>query len=92
MTDLAYLSLAEAAGLLRSRQLSPVEYTAALLFRIDRHDAKLNAFLRLTPDIAIEDARRAEAEIMKGAWRGPMHGVPYGLKDIVDYAGLPTAQ
>ncbi len=90
MTDLAYLSLAEAAGLLRSRQLSPVEYTAALLSRIDRHDGKLNAFLRLTPDIAMEDARRAEAEIMTGAWRGPMHGVPYGLKDIVDYAGLPT--
>jgi len=90
MTDLAYLSLAEAAGLLRSGQLSPVEYTTALLSRIARHDGQLNTFVRLTPEIALEDARRAEAEIMKGAWRGPMHGVPYGLKDIVDYAGLPT--
>lgn len=90
MTDLAFLSLAEAAELLRSRQLSPVEYTAALISRIERHDEKLNTFLRFTPDIAMEDARRAEAEIAKGAWRGPLHGMPYGLKDIVDYAGLPT--
>ncbi len=90
MTDLAYLSIAEAAELLRSKKLSPVEYTRALIARIEAHDASLNAFLRFTPDIALEDARRAEAEIAKGGWRGPFHGVPYGLKDIIDYAGLPT--
>jgi aspartyl-tRNA(Asn)/glutamyl-tRNA(Gln) amidotransferase subunit A len=90
MTDLAWLTVAEAAELLRGRKLSPVEYAKALIDRIEHHDGKLNAFLRFTPDLALEDARRAEAEIMRGAWRGSFHGVPYGLKDIVDYAGLPT--
>lgn len=90
MTDLAYLSIAEASALLRSKALSPVEYAKALIARIERHDGRLNAFLRFTPDIAIEDAHRAEAEILKGGWRGPFHGMPYGLKDIADYAGLPT--
>ncbi len=90
MTDPAFLTVTQAAALLRSRELSPVEYTRALIARVERHDAKLDAFLRFTPDIALEDARRAEAEIMRGEWRGPLHGVPYGLKDIVDYTGLPT--
>jgi aspartyl-tRNA(Asn)/glutamyl-tRNA(Gln) amidotransferase subunit A len=90
MTDLAYLTVAEAAELLRTRKLSPVEYAQALISRIEKHDRRLDAFLRFTPDIALEDARRAETEIMRGNWRGPLHGVPYGLKDIIDYAGLPT--
>ncbi len=90
MTDLAYLTIAEASALIRSKKLSPVEYAQALLARIDKLDPKLNAFLRLTPDIAMADARRAEDEIAKGDWRGPMHGVPYGLKDIIDHEGLPT--
>jgi aspartyl-tRNA(Asn)/glutamyl-tRNA(Gln) amidotransferase subunit A len=90
MSDLAWLTAADAAELLRSKKLSPVEYVKALTDRIEKFDGKLNAFLRFTPDIALEDARRCEAEIMRGGWRGPLHGVPYGLKDIVDYAGLPT--
>jgi len=90
MTDLAFLTVVEAAELLRGRKLSPVEYAQALISRIEKHDPKLNAFLRFTPDIALEDARCAEIEIMRGNWRGPLHGVPYGLKDIIDYAGLPT--
>jgi aspartyl-tRNA(Asn)/glutamyl-tRNA(Gln) amidotransferase subunit A len=90
MTDFAYLTIAEASTLIRDREISPVEYTEALLARIDSLDPKLNAFLRLTPDIAMADARRAEDEIGKGGWKGPMHGVPYGLKDIIDHEGLPT--
>jgi aspartyl-tRNA(Asn)/glutamyl-tRNA(Gln) amidotransferase subunit A len=90
MSELAYLSVAQAAEQLRAKKLSPVEYAKALIERVERHDGKLNAFLRFTPDIALEDARRAESEIASGNWRGPFHGVPYGLKDIVDYAGLPT--
>jgi aspartyl-tRNA(Asn)/glutamyl-tRNA(Gln) amidotransferase subunit A len=90
MSDLAYLSVAEAAELLRAKKLSPIDYAKALIQRIEQYDGGLNAFLHLTPEIAIEDARRAEAEIMRGDWRGPFHGVPYGLKDIVDYAGIPT--
>lgn len=90
MDDYAYLTIAEASALIRAKKISPVEYTQALLARIEKHDAGLNAFLRQTPDIALADARRAEQEIAKGDWRGPMHGVPYGLKDIIDYEGLPT--
>jgi aspartyl-tRNA(Asn)/glutamyl-tRNA(Gln) amidotransferase subunit A len=90
MTDLAWLTVAEAGPLLRGKKISPVEYARALIERIERHDRKLNAFLRFTPDLALADARRAETEIVRGEWRGPFHGVPYGLKDIVDYAGLPT--
>lgn len=90
MTDLAWLTVAEAAALLRAKKLSPVEYTQALIDRAARYDGGLNAYLAATPDQALRDARRAESEILRGDWRGPFHGVPYGLKDIVDYAGLPT--
>lgn len=90
MSELAFLSIAEAAELLRGKKLSPVDYAKALIDRIERHDRALNAFLRFTPEIALEDARRAETEIMRGGWRGPFHGMPYGLKDIVDYTALPT--
>jgi aspartyl-tRNA(Asn)/glutamyl-tRNA(Gln) amidotransferase subunit A len=90
MSELAWLSVTEAAELLRVKKLSPVEYVKALIDRIEKHDGNLNAFLRFTPDIALEDARRCEAEIARGGWRGALHGIPYGLKDIVDYAGLPT--
>ena len=80
MSDLHYLSIAEASALLRDKKLSPVEYTQALLDRIDALDNQLDAFLKLTPEIALADARRAETEIQRGDWRGPMHGVPFGLK------------
>jgi aspartyl-tRNA(Asn)/glutamyl-tRNA(Gln) amidotransferase subunit A len=90
MSDPAFLTAAAASQMLRERRLSPVEYAKALIARIEKHDGAINAFLRFTPEIALEDARRAEAEIMSGNWRGPFHGIPYGLKDIVDYAGLPT--
>ena len=90
MSDLAWLTVAKAAALLRGKKLSPVEYAKALIDRVERYDGKLNAFLRFTPELALKDAQRAEAEIMRGDWRGTFHGVPYGLKDIVDYAGLPT--
>jgi len=76
VTDLAWLTVAEAAELLRGRKLSPVEYAKALIARVERHDGKLNAFLRFTPDLALEDARRAEAESARGGWRCPLHGVP----------------
>src|SRR5688500_14654226 len=90
MTDPAYLSIHEAAKLLRDKALSPVEYAKALIERIERHDGKVHAFVRFTPELALNDARAAEAEIMRGGWRGPLHGVPFGLKDLLDYTGLPT--
>jgi len=88
--DLAYLGLAEAAELIRGKKLSPVEYATALLARIERHDGEYNAFIALTPERALSAARAAESEIAAGRWRGPFHGVPYALKDIIDVEGLQT--
>ena len=90
MTDLAWLTVAEGSELLRAKKLSPVEWTRALLDRIAALDPHYNAFLVVTADTALAEAKKAEAEIAKGQWRGPMHGVPYGAKDIFDVAGLPT--
>ena len=90
MSDLAWLGIAEAAELLRRRQLSPVELTEALLARIDRLDRRYHAFINLQPEAALAASRAAEAEIAAGRWRGPFHGIPYALKDIIDAAGLPT--
>ena len=88
--DLAYLGLAEAAEFIRAKKRSPVEYATALLARIERHDGNYNAFIALTPERALKAARVAEAEITAGRWRGPFHGMPYALKDIIDVEGLPT--
>ena len=90
MTELAYLTLAEASARIRRKELSPVEYTQALLDRIHTHEARFNTFLLQTPEIAQQQARQAEADIQAGNWRGPLHGIPYGLKDIIDVEGLPT--
>ncbi len=90
MSELAFLGLADAAQLIRARKLSPVEYTRALLERIERLDSRYHAFIRVTPELAIAAARRAEQEIAAGSLRGPLHGVPFGLKDIIDVAGQPT--
>jgi aspartyl-tRNA(Asn)/glutamyl-tRNA(Gln) amidotransferase subunit A len=90
VSDLAYLSLAEASRLIRSRALSPVEYTQALLDRISAIDPAYNAFLLVMPESALAEAKAAEREIGAGQWRGPLHGVPYAVKDIFDVAGLPT--
>ena len=90
MTGLHWLTAAEAAEAIRGRKLSPVELTHALLDRIERLDTKLHVFIRLDRDAALESAKAAEAEITAGRPRGPLHGVPVGIKDIIDVAGLPT--
>ena len=88
--DLHFLTLAEAARLIASRELSPVEYTQALMARADALDAQVNAFITRTNERALEQARTAEVEIAKGRHRGPLHGIPFGLKDIYDTAGIRT--
>jgi aspartyl-tRNA(Asn)/glutamyl-tRNA(Gln) amidotransferase subunit A len=88
--DIAFLTIAEIARAYDTKELSPVEVTRALLDRIAAHDSKLNSFIRVTEDVALAEARAAEQEIMAGSRRGPMHGIPYGLKDIVETAGIPT--
>ena len=84
------LTLAEAAAQIRTRKLSPLELTRACLARIERLNPALNAFITITADSALEQARQAEAEIMSGRWRGPLHGIPIGLKDLLDTAGVRT--
>src|SRR3954447_9962175 len=90
MTDLVWLTVAEGAELLRTRKLSPVDWTRGLLERIAAVDSHYNAFLVVTADKALAQAKAAEAEIAKGQWRGPMHGVPYAAKDIFDIEGMAT--
>ena len=84
------LTLTEAAQQIRTRQLSPVELTRACLARIERLNPTLNAFITVTAELALEQARQAETEVMAGHWRGPLHGVPIGLKDLFDTAGVLT--
>lgn len=84
------LSIAEAAGLLRRKQLSPVDLTTACLDRIERLDPTINAFITVMRDSALEQAHKAEQEISAGNWRGPLHGISIGLKDLIDTAGVRT--
>jgi aspartyl-tRNA(Asn)/glutamyl-tRNA(Gln) amidotransferase subunit A len=88
--DLHWLTATEASRAFAAKRLSPVELTEALLARIARLDPKVNAFIRLDAEAARAAARAAEAEIAAGRIRSPLHGVPVGIKDIIDVAGLPT--
>jgi aspartyl-tRNA(Asn)/glutamyl-tRNA(Gln) amidotransferase subunit A len=88
--DLLTATLSEASELVRTKKVSPKELTAACLARIQRVNPALNAFITVTAEQATADAQRAEAEIMKGRWRGPLHGIPVGLKDLFDTAGVRT--
>jgi len=88
--DLLDLSIAELATLLRDRKASPVEVTHAALDRIAKVDPRLNSFITVTAEGALGAARRAEEEITAGRWRGPLHGVPIGLKDLFNTAGVVT--
>src|SRR5580704_10804477 len=90
VSELHWLTAVEAARAIAAREGSPVELMTALLERIDRLDPKLNVFIRLAGEAAMAAARAAEAEIATGRIRGPLHGVPVGIKDIIDVAGLPT--
>jgi len=90
MTELAFISLREAARSIRDGTLSPTDYVNALINRIERHDGVLSSFLSVYAERAVEKARLAEDALAKDQSIGPMHGVPYGLKDIIDVAGQPT--
>jgi aspartyl-tRNA(Asn)/glutamyl-tRNA(Gln) amidotransferase subunit A len=90
MTEPHLLSAAEAGHAIAARTLSPVELLSALLARIARLDPKLNAFIRLDADAAMAAAKAAEQDIAAGRRRGLLHGIPVGIKDIIDVASLPT--
>jgi aspartyl-tRNA(Asn)/glutamyl-tRNA(Gln) amidotransferase subunit A len=89
-SSLTKLTLSEASQLVRSKKISPVELTQACLSRIERLNPMLNAFITVTEDSALEQARQAEADIQRGRWIGPLHGIPIALKDLVDTAGVRT--
>jgi aspartyl-tRNA(Asn)/glutamyl-tRNA(Gln) amidotransferase subunit A len=88
--DPAFLTIAELNRLYDQHELSPVEVTRSLLDRIAAHDGKLHSFIRVTPEAALAAAQAAERELMADRRRGPLHGIPYALKDIVETAGIPT--
>ena len=89
-STLVRLDLSEAAQLVRAGEVSPVELTSACLERIERVDPALNAFITVTADAAMAEARAAESELARGRWRGPLHGIPIALKDVVDTGGVRT--
>ena len=91
MEDLCFAPIAELAPLIREGAVSPLDLTGAFLDRIARLDPGLNSYLRVLPERALEAAARTDAEVRNGAWRGPLHGVPLGLKDLFDVAGTPTS-
>jgi len=84
------LTIAQASALVRDRKVSPVELTQAFLDRIHTLDGHLNAYLLPLPEQALADAARAGTEIASGGWKGPLHGIPIGLKDIYNTAGVRT--
>lgn len=88
--SIAFLSIMELAGLIKSRQITSVELTELYLERIKKHDPKLLAFITITEDLAREQARRADAEIASGNYKGPLHGLPYGIKDLAAIPNYPT--
>jgi aspartyl-tRNA(Asn)/glutamyl-tRNA(Gln) amidotransferase subunit A len=83
-------TISELAPRLRQREVSPVEITRACLDRIEKLNPALNAFITVMADSALADARAAETEIHRGDWRGPLHGIPIALKDLIDTAGVRT--
>ena len=84
------LSLSEASRLLRQKKISPVELTQACLARIESLNPTLNAFITVTAESALAAARGAEAQIARGGWKGPLHGIPIAVKDLLDTAGVRT--
>ena len=88
--DLFYLPLTELARRIEAKSLSPVDLTQLYLSRSEKFGPRLNAYARLTPDIAMAQAQAAEKEIKHGHYRGPLHGIPYAAKDLLAVKGVPV--
>jgi aspartyl-tRNA(Asn)/glutamyl-tRNA(Gln) amidotransferase subunit A len=89
-SDLTNLNLHEVASMVKEKKISPVEITRACLARIEQLNPSLNAFITVTAESALADAHQAESEVQRGEWRGPLHGIPIALKDLIDTAGVRT--
>jgi len=83
-------TICEIAERVRRKEISPVEITRASLDQIEKQNPALNAFITVMAESALDEARAAEAEILRGEWRGPLHGIPVALKDLIDTAGVRT--
>ena len=88
--DIPFLSAAELSGLIKKREVSPVEAVEAYLERIERLDSKLNAYLTVCPDEALQAARESERALAQGEYRGAMHGIPVAVKDQIFTRGIRT--
>ncbi|HYL11147.1 MAG TPA: amidase [Candidatus Acidoferrales bacterium] len=93
-TELAFATIEEVAPLIRKKKISPVELTELMLRRIERLNPRLNAYITVTAELAMKQARKAEAEISaprsRACYRGPLHGIPISLKDNIHIAGVRT--
>lgn len=90
LDELAFASLTELGCLLRTQKVTSVELTKLALARLKKYDAKLHAVVTLTPELALKQARAADAQIAAGHYRGPLQGIPYGIKDLFSVPGYPT--
>src|SRR5690348_11570791 len=90
MSDLHWIAANTAAAAIAKGEMSPVDLVKALLDRIELLDPRLNAFLCVDAEAALKEARATEVEAARGRLRGALHGVPIGVKDIIDVSGLPT--
>src|SRR5262249_55838965 len=88
--DILFASVRRLGTLLRSRRLSPVALTEAYLERLRTLGPRLGAVVTITKELALKEARAAEREIRAGKFRGPLHGIPYGAKDLLATRGIPT--
>ena len=88
--ELTSLNIQQAGDLLKRREISPLELTQAHLERIQKYDQHLNSFITLTPELALQQAHLAEKEIQQGNYRGNLHGIPLGLKDLFETQGIRT--
>lgn len=90
LNELAFADIATLAALIKSRQVSCVELAELFLGRLEDHDESLNCVVSLTRERAVESARALDAELERGEWRGLLHGIPYGAKDLLAARGAPT--
>jgi Asp-tRNA(Asn)/Glu-tRNA(Gln) amidotransferase A subunit family amidase len=88
--DVLYLTVGELGKLLRERKITSKDLTTSYIARIKQLDPQLNAFVTITEELAIQQADRADREIQGGTYRGPLHGIPYGAKDLLATRGIPT--
>ena len=88
--DIAFASVTRLSRWMEQRQLTSVRLTQIYLERIQRFDSKLRCVITVTRDLALEQAKKADQEIAQGKYRGPLHGIPWGAKDLLDTAGIPT--